>query len=148
MKKKNGVEKKLDNKTTKYITGTFLVQANEAFLNGGGSSTGEDQNVVMPKYMWVNGRKVPYVSSQSWKHWLRETLIEETKWPASKLRAVGWNVKRNTSKVAGMLNPIDYPEDDIFGYMFAYSSKDIPKVSDRKSLSKLSKRSLKRLQRV
>lgn len=119
-------KKKKENETkTKFIAGTFLVQANEAFLNGGGSSVGEDQNVIMPKFMWVNGRKVPYVSSQSWKHWLRETLIDETEWPASNLRAVGWNAKGNTSKVAGMLNPIDYPEDDIFGYMFAY--KDIPK---------------------
>jgi CRISPR-associated protein Cst2 len=71
----------------KYLAGSFMIQATEAFLNGGGASTGEDQNVVMPKYMWVNGKQVPYVSSQAWKHWLRDTLIQETKWPASNLRA-------------------------------------------------------------
>ncbi len=112
----------------KYIAGTFLVQANEAFLNGGGLAAGEDQTTTMPKFMWVNGQKVPYVSSQAWKHWLRSTLIEETGWPASNLRAVGWNAKGNTAKIAGMLNPLEYREDDIFGYMFAYSSKDIPKT--------------------
>ncbi|MHA1381160.1 MAG: hypothetical protein ACTSRG_22560 [Candidatus Helarchaeota archaeon] len=117
-------------KSLNYIAGTFMVQANEAFLNGGGVSIAEDQNIVWPKFMWVNGRKVPYVSSQAWKRWLRNTLVEETKWPASTLRAVGWNKKGNTSKVAGMLNPIDYPEDDIFGYMFAFSSKDVPKELD------------------
>ncbi len=112
----------------KYIAGTFLVQANEAFLNGGGATTGEDQNVTMPKFMWVNGKQIPYVSSQAWKHWLRETLIQETKWPQSQLRAIGWNPKGNTSKIAGMLNPLEYPEDDIFGYMFAFSEKDKPKT--------------------
>lgn len=115
--------KKTEIKDIKYIAGTFLIQANEAFLNGGASagSFSEDQNLTMPKFMWVNGKQVPYVSSQAWKHWLRDTLIQETNWPQSELRAVGWNEKGNTSKIAGMLNPIDYPEDDIFGYMFAYS---------------------------
>jgi len=112
----------------KYIAGTFLVQANEAFLNGGGLAAGEDQTTTMPKFMWVNGQKVPYVSSQSWKHWLRSTLIEETGWDSSPLRAVGWNQKGNTAKIAGMLNPIDYREDDIFGYMFAFKLKDVPKT--------------------
>lgn len=122
-KSKTKETKKSANKEIKYIAGTFLIQANEAFLNGGssGGSFSEEQNVTMPKFMWVNGKQVPYVSSQAWKHWLRNTLIQETGWPASELRAVGWNEKQNTSKIAGMLNPIEYPEDDIFGYMFAYS---------------------------
>ncbi len=134
------------NEKIKYITGTFLVQANEAFLNGGGSTFGEDENIVMPKFMWVNGQKVPYVSSQAWKHWLRDTLIRETNWPKSELRAIGWNAQGNTSKVAGMLNPIDYPEDDIFGYMFA-SGKEAPKNPDEektKILESLPKKQLVR----
>ncbi|MCF2138527.1 MAG: DevR family CRISPR-associated autoregulator [Candidatus Lokiarchaeota archaeon] len=111
-----------------YVSGTFLVQADAAFLNGAQGSPGEDQNVVRPKFMWKNGNRVPYVSSQAWKHWLRDTLIRETGWPASKLRAVGWNDKGNTSKIAGMLDPLTYPEDDLFGYMFAHSSKsELPK---------------------
>lgn len=113
----------------KYIAGTFLIQANEAFLNGGsaGGAGSEEQNIVMPKFMWVNGKQVPYVSSQAWKHWFRNTLIQETNWPASELRAIGWNDKGNTSKIAGMLNPIEYPEDDIFGYMFASAKEKVPK---------------------
>ncbi|MEX2757094.1 MAG: type I-B CRISPR-associated protein Cas7/Cst2/DevR [Candidatus Sigynarchaeota archaeon] len=120
----------------KYIAGTFLIQANEAFLNGGGSSgmSSEDQNLVQPKFMWVNGKQVPYVSSQAWKHWLRDTLIQETKWPASRLRAIGWNEKGNTAKIAGMLNPIDYPEDDIFGYMYAFTKEQKKLTEEQKAI--------------
>lgn len=118
----------MKNDKIEYIAGTFLIQADSAFLNGGQGSPGEDQNVVSPKIMWKYGRRIPYVSSQAWKHWLRDTLIEETQWPASRLRAIGWNNKGNTSKIAGMLNPIDFPEDDLFGYMYAYSKKkELPK---------------------
>jgi len=62
---------------------------------------------------------VPYVSSQAWKRWLRNTLIEETGWPPSELKAIGWNPKGNVSKIAAELNPVDFIEDDIFGYMRA-----------------------------
>lgn len=117
--------------TLKYIAGTFLIQANDAFLNGGSAGgAGEDQNLVMPKSMWANGKQVPYVSSQAWKHWLRDTLIQETGWKASILRAVKWNTKGNTSKIAGMLNPVDYPEDDIFGYMFTLKKERGEKAAD------------------
>lgn len=112
-----------EKKKTEYISGTFLLKADAAFINGAGLQTGEDQNISVPKTMWKNGLKVPYVSSQSWKHMWRQTLIEETKWPQSSLRAIGWNEKGNTSKIAGMLDPINYREDDVFGYMYALSGK-------------------------
>ncbi len=117
----------------KYISGCFCIQADSAFINGAGlEKQTEDRNVVQTKTMWKNGKRIPYVSSQAWKRFLRETLISETKWPESRLRAVGWNPRGNTAKIAGELNPIDYREDDIFGYMFAKgkerdSSKLTPK---------------------
>lgn len=113
-----------------YISGSFLVKADAAFINGAGLQPGEDQTVSVPKTMWKNGQKIPYVSSQAWKHLWRQTLIEETKWPASNLRAIGWNEKGNTSKIAGMLDPINYVEDDVFGYMYALSD-------DKKAKEKL-----------
>jgi len=53
------------------------------------------------------------------KKWLRNTLIEETRWTASELKAIGWNPKGNVNKIAAELNPVDFVEDDIFGYMRA-----------------------------
>lgn len=105
-----------------HITGTFLIEASGSFLNGAGLGIGEDRNVTVPKTLNDGGRKVPYVSAQSWKRWLRNTLIEENKdkgWEKSELKAIGLSEKGTTNKIAGELNPVDFPEDDIFGYMEA-----------------------------
>lgn len=102
-----------------HIAGTFLIEADGSFLNGAGLGSGEDRNVTVPKTLNDGGRKVPYVSAQAWKRWLRNTAIEENKWPESVLRAIGLSEKGTTNKIAGELNPIDFPEDDIFGYMEA-----------------------------
>ena len=44
-------------------------------------------------------------------------MEENPNWPKSELKAIHVNEKGNTDKIAGALNPIDFPEDDIFGYM-------------------------------
>lgn len=103
------------------ITGTLLIDATAAFLNGAGLGTGEDKNKVIPKTFRekVNGRteEVPYVSAQSWRRWLRNTTNEENSWVPSELKAIKSNEKGSTSKIATELNPIEFPEDDLFGYM-------------------------------
>jgi CRISPR-associated protein Cst2 len=107
----------------KNIVGTILVDATAAFLNGAGLGAGEDKNKVIPKTFRerVNGKleEVPYVSAQSWRRWLRNTVNEENQWSASELHAIDVSQKGSTNKIATLLNPIDYPEDDIFGYMKA-----------------------------
>lgn len=102
-----------------HVVGTFLIQADASFLNGAGLGSGEDQNVTIPKTFLDGKNRVPYVSAQAWKRWLRNTLIEETKWTASEPKAIGWNPKGNVNKLASELNPVEFPEDDIFGYMRA-----------------------------
>ncbi len=104
-----------------HVAGTFLIQADGAFLNGAGiDPRREDKNTAIPKsYRDGIGNRVPYVSAQAWRRWLRTTLIEETGWPASELRAIDLSEKGTTNKIAGELNPVDFPEDDIFGYMRA-----------------------------
>jgi CRISPR-associated protein Cst2 len=111
-------------KNLTHIAGTFLIEAPASFLNGAGLAKVENQNVTVPKTFKDGPNRVPYVSAQAWKRWLRNTLIEETSWPASELTAVGLSdAKQTTNKIAGALNPIEYPEDDIFGYMFAKSGQ-------------------------
>ena len=108
-----------------HITGTFLIDAAGSFLNGAGLGAGEDRNfTVVKKFsdgISDNGRpyNVPFISSQAWRRWLRNTLIEETNWRASKIRALHNNKDGNTDKTGGEFNPIEFPEDDIFGYMRA-----------------------------
>ena len=106
------------------ITGALLIDATASFLNGAGLGVGEDKNKVIPKTFKekVNGRleEVPYVSAQSWRRWLRNTTNEENDWSPSELKAVGsGSDKGSTNKIATELNPIDFPEDDLFGYMMA-----------------------------
>ncbi|HEX5154702.1 MAG TPA: type I-B CRISPR-associated protein Cas7/Cst2/DevR [Parafilimonas sp.] len=112
------------------IAGALLIDATAAFLNGAGLGTSsEDKNKVLPKTFRekVNGKaeEVPYVSAQSWRRWLRDTTNEENKWNPSELRAIGeGSDKGTTNKIATELNPIDFPEDDLFGYMKAGSKNE------------------------
>lgn len=105
----------------KNITGALLIDATAAFLNGAGLGAGEDRNMVIPKTFResIGGRneEVPYVSAQAWRRWLRNTANEENKWDPSELQAIAFNARGNTSKIATQLNPVTYPEDDLFGYM-------------------------------
>ncbi len=117
-------------KEISHIAGTFVIEASASFLNGAGLGEGEDRNVTVPKTFRDGQYRVPYVSSQAWKRWLRNTLIEETKWPASELRALDVNEKGNTNKIGGEFNPVDFPEDDIFGYMRAEKGQGKSKAED------------------
>lgn len=108
----------------KNITGALLIDATATFLNGAGLGVQEDKNRVIPKTYKekVNNRleDVPYVSAQSWRRWLRDTTNEENNWNPSELRAVGdGSEKGTTNKISTELNPIEFPEDDLFGYMKA-----------------------------
>jgi CRISPR-associated autoregulator DevR family len=111
--------KKKNEKKLTHVAGTLLIQADAAFLNGAGLGEGEDRNVTIPKTFRDGRNEVPYVSAQAWKRWLRNTFIEETGWPASGPKATGWNRAGNVNKIVAELNPVDFPEDDIFGYMRA-----------------------------
>lgn len=105
----------------KNITGSLLIDARAVFLNGAGLGSGEDRNKVIPKTFRekVNGKfeKVPYVSAQAWRRWLRDTSNEENGWSPSELKSIKKNAKGSTTKIATELNPVDFPEDDLFGYM-------------------------------
>lgn len=123
--------KTLVNRKTNHIAGTFAISANSTFLNGAGLGKGEDKNKSTVKSFWRN-KPIPYVSSQSWRRWLRNTLHSETGWAQSELEAIGWNAKGNTSKISGQLDPITYRDDDIFGYMFASGDTKESKENSQK----------------
>jgi CRISPR-associated protein Cst2 len=106
-----------------HITGTFLIEAPASFLNGSGIEQGEYENVTSPKHFRDGVGDIPYVSAQAWRRWLRNTIIQETGWPPSELRAVSWTKKGNVNQIASELNPVEFAEDDLFGYMMAKSNK-------------------------
>jgi CRISPR-associated protein Cst2 len=108
-----------------HVAGTFLIQAEGAFLNGAGLDSGEDRNATIPKtFLDIDekGRRirVPYVSAQAWRRWLRLTFQEENpNEPAAILKSLHENARGNTDKIGTDANPVDFAEDDIFGYMRA-----------------------------
>jgi CRISPR-associated protein Cst2 len=103
-----------------HIVGTFLIQAEGAFLNGGGLAKGEYGNTTIPKTFVDFKDKVPYVSSQAWKRWLRNTFQEENpNLPHAELKQIGTSAKGTTNKIGTEMDPVSFPEDDIFGYMRA-----------------------------
>jgi CRISPR-associated protein Cst2 len=113
-----------------HVAGTFVIHADASFLNGAGLGDGEDRNVTIPKTLKDGRNRVPYVSSQAWKRWLRSTLIAETGWPASELRSIKESEKKTTSKISGELNPVNFAEDDLFGYMRAQEGQGKRKKSE------------------
>lgn len=109
-----------DAKALTHIVGTFLIQAEGAFLNGAGLGQGENRNMTVPKTLADFKDRVPYVSSQAWKRWLRNTFQEENpdQLPAI-IKVLQRNAQGNTEKIGTEMDPVIYTEDDIFGYMRA-----------------------------
>ncbi|MDI6766840.1 MAG: DevR family CRISPR-associated autoregulator [Bacteroidota bacterium] len=103
-----------------HVVGTFLISGKGAFLNSPGTVDG----VTVPKtYYTLDERgkqtKIPYVSAQAWKRWLRETYKEENpNEPKSIIKVLQVDERKHTpSKIGTDMDPIIFAEDDIFGYM-------------------------------
>lgn len=116
-----------------HIVGTFLIQAEGSFLNGAGLGKGEDKNVVITKTFSDFKDRVPYVSSQAWKRWLRNTFQEEyPDYPPAIIKQIHVNTKGNTDKIGTDNDPIKFAEDDIFGYMKT-ASNDAKRKQEREN---------------
>ncbi|SDA45208.1 type I-B CRISPR-associated protein Cas7/Cst2/DevR [Methanobrevibacter millerae] len=100
------------------ILGLMLIDAPHSALNNAGSDAGErTDNIVRVKTIRKGRRRYPYVSAQAFRYWLRETLKERFDWKMSPIT--------RESKIAfTKANPIEYPDDDVFGYMRAMKKKD------------------------
>lgn len=113
------------NKKLRHIVGTFLIKAEGAFLNGSVIEKHEGYDITTPKTVQEFNNKIPYVSSQAWRHWLRETYNEEyPNDPTTPIETTGIDTgvskdKYTTKKVGTNIDPVLYAEHDIFGYMAA-----------------------------
>lgn len=103
--------------TTNSITITYLSKVSMASLNG---SDKEVDNInPIKKVTLQNGEELPYVSSQAIRRALRDKIEE-----------LGHNIspvgESSTSKGAPKtaLDPIQYIDDDLFGYMDARAGED------------------------
>jgi len=102
-----------------FVTGTLLIDAPASALNNMGSIPGErEDNTVGVKQIRTKEGIYPYVSAQAFRYWLRTTLEE---------RGEGWNPSpiHRAEKIAFTdANPLEFWDDDLFGYMRAPSKKE------------------------
>lgn len=89
--------------------GFILIDVDVAALNNAGKS---DDNGVATKKIRKNGRIYTYVSGQAWRFWWRNTLQKQFDWQLSP-------VTRADKVAFTSADPVQFPDDDIFGYMKA-----------------------------
>lgn len=95
------------------IQGFVLIDVDVAALNNAGKSTTTNlENGVATKKISKNGRKYVYVSGQAWRYWWRDTLQKNFNWNLSP-------ITRDKKIAFTAADPIEHPDDDIFGYMKA-----------------------------
>lgn len=100
------------------IVGLMLIDAPHSALNNAGSDVSDrTDNIVRVKSI-RKGRKVyPYVSGQALRYWWRDTLENKANWEMSP-------IIREKKIAFTSANPIEYPDDDVFGYMRALKAKE------------------------
>lgn len=106
--------------------GFFLIDVDVVALNNAGKSMMSNfDNGVATKTINKHGRTYTYVSGQAVRYWWRNTLQKNLDWTLSP-------VIREEKIAYTNANPIEYPDDDVFGYMRAASEE----VEDAKGKKK------------
>ena len=103
---------------SKTVVGFMLVDAPHSALNNAGMDAGErTENIVRVKAIRRGRNVYPYVSGQALRYWWRATLEEKYEWTLSP-------VVREKKIAFTHANPVEYDDDDIFGYMRALKEKE------------------------
>jgi CRISPR-associated protein Cst2 len=91
----------------------MLIDAPHSALNNAGNDSSErTENIVRVKAIRKGKKVYPYVSGQALRYWWRTTLEEKFNWNISP-------IKREKKIAFTSANPVEYDDDDIFGYMRA-----------------------------
>lgn len=107
-----------------FVTGLFLIDAPASALNNLGAVEGaRTDNTTGVKVIRARDGAYPYVSAQSFKYWLRQTISREVpNWKAAP-------IYREQKVAYTDANPIEWWDDDLFGYMRAPSKKESAKAA-------------------
>jgi len=98
----------------RFAVSLVLIDAPHSALNMLGIDESlPERTITRVKKLRKGGRSYPYVSPQAWRYWWRKTLSEYFDWNLSPMF-------REEKQVFTAANPIEYPDDDIFGYMRAF----------------------------
>ena len=97
-----------------HVIGLVLIDAPHSALNNAGKGASDlTENIVVVKKLRKGKNVYPYVSGQAWRNWWRTTLQKDLKWRLSPVE----RKDKNTAYTAA--DPVEYPDDDVFGYMRA-----------------------------
>jgi len=99
------------------ITITYLSKVSFASLNGADKEV--DNINPIKKVTLANDEQLPYVSSQAIRRALRDQL-QSLGWDISPIQEA--SAKKGAPKT--MMDPVEYIDDDLFGYMDASPGKD------------------------
>ncbi|KAA6350676.1 hypothetical protein EZS27_001904 [termite gut metagenome] len=109
--------------------GFILLDVDAVALNNAGKSNSTmNDNGVATKTITKNGKMYVYVSGQAWRYWWREALQKNLNWRLSP-------VTRESKIAFTNANPIEYPDDDVFGYMRAATEKVIDEKGKEKNVN-------------
>ncbi|MBF6595078.1 MAG: type I-B CRISPR-associated protein Cas7/Cst2/DevR [Thermaceae bacterium] len=102
-----------------FIAGILMLDAPASALNNSNRVADADyDNEVGVKMIRTKGGALPYVSAQSFRFWLRNTLEQQSDWAAHAAPIFRENKAAYTDA-----NPLKWWDDDLFGYMRAESKK-------------------------
>jgi len=97
-----------------FVQSAILIDVDGASLNNWGKDSSNSQgtdNATAVKKVFKNGRMYAIVAGQAWRYWWRESLGLNS-WKLSP-------ITRDDKVAYTDVNPIQYADDDIFGYMRA-----------------------------
>lgn len=94
--------------------GFVLLDTDVAALNNSGKSKQSAfGNAIATKKITKGRNTHVYVSGQAWRYWWRQTLQQDCGWNMSPI------IRGKKDNVYSACNPMQYPDDDLFGYMRA-----------------------------
>lgn len=97
--------------------GYYVIDVDVVALNNSGKNIMSNfDNAVATKNIMKNGRNYTYVSGQAFRYWWRDALQKNCDWKLSP-------VIREDKIAYTNANPLEYPDDDVFGYMRAASEE-------------------------
>ena len=111
------------------VQGFYLIDVDVVALNNAGKNIMSNfDNAVATKSIIKNGRNYTYVSGQAVRFWWRDSLQKNCGWKLSP-------VIREDKIAYTNANPIEYPDDDVFGYMRAASEEIIDDKGKKKKVN-------------
>jgi CRISPR-associated protein Cst2 len=124
-----------------FLTGVIFLNAPASALNNAGNdASSSNENAVAAKTIKTREGTFPYISAQAFRSWLRATLERQ--------KPEGWRtspIDRENKIAYTDGNPLEYWDDDLFGYMRAPAKSKDAKVGQKATVLTEAKTTITRI---